>query len=722
MAKPKKSKFKSETLGKSSDRSLAVAKGNKKGQTKKSSGKTLAETSNSVFSEKLRNFQANSHESRSSHEATSENLQEVSIDAEDDTNIDPGKGVNCEKSPENDVMKGFANSQPESGFVTPTSVDAFHKNPHQSLESIPKKTKTSQESFSSPRSQAKECFYINKLKERPKPVVEFQLKPHGEAISVRSENETVSYDEETTSQKEDVELKNFVDKLKQLRDFPSWHELDLNEEVAEEKAVHISGSIRDPSAVSSTGMADTETDHESVSEAQSSPLKLSAHSLAAVSSSEIEESDSFADDAELCVKFTEEEQAPFKQADFVFDSDEVEIAEHKIVPFELNPTICNFLAEIIDKVVAKAEKPERLLNQTLDKAKLMDALLEGADGHHIEHFINQYLTKRITDILVRRGKYSQVTPSKTADMNTNNQTRCRFALNELDFWLKREKLSIQVARDELQRLVVEENTKRTADDNLWQRLESLVNDTLLICPNVSDNLKMLAGNTIRRLSKMRDELSETRLNLILKQHTYSHIKMKIDKMDTISESLTMQKYLSVAAHVEILDRTLDSRNLSILKASNLINSKIHSVSHLRCRRKTLTRKLTAAQCVLESLKRQFKALRVKAYRCNKTHNKLLSELGNVRHKGGIMLYPLLIADYDQTVEAVGRKRSEIEALRAQHDSLLERLTAIEETRRMSLEKHRQSRSQLRTSTLVERMERRGNISQHSTTFHSNFKN
>ncbi|XP_034666786.1 uncharacterized protein LOC117900504 [Drosophila subobscura] len=715
MARPKKSKSKSETLGKSSVRS--GSKGNKKGQTKKSSGKTLAETSNSVFSEKFRNIQANTQESRSSHEATSENLQEVSIDPGDGTNIDPGKGVNFEQSPENDLIKGFTNSQPESGFVTPTFHDAFHKNPHKSLESIPKKTKTSQETFSSPRSQATDFFYINKLKRRPKPVVEFQLKPQAEAISVRSENETVSDDEENTSQREDVELKNYVDMLNQLRDFPSWHELQLNEEVAEEKAADMSGSLRDPSAVSSTGMADTETDHESVSEAQPSPLKLSAHSLAAVSSSEIEESDSFADDAE-----DEDEQAPFKQADLVFDSDEVEIAEHKIAPFELKPTICNFLDEIIGKVVAKAEKPERLLNQTLDKAKLMAALLQGADGHRIEHFINQYLTKRITDILVRRGKYSQVTPSKTAEMNTNNQRRCRFALNELDYWLKREKLSKQAARDELQRLGIEENTKRTQDDNLWQRLERLVDDTLLICPNVSDNLKMLAGNTIRRLSKMRDELSEARLNLILKQHTYSHIKMKIDKMDTISESLTMQKYLSVAAHVEILDRTLDSRNLSILKASNLINSKIHSVSHLRCRRKTLSRKLTAAQCLLESLKRQFKALRVKAYRCNKRHNKLLSELGNVRHQGGIMLYPLLMADYDQTVEAAGRKRSEIEALRAQHDSLLERLTAIEATRRMSLEKHRESRSQLRTSTLVERMERRGNISQHSTTFHSNFKN
>ncbi|SPP82213.1 uncharacterized protein LOC117584111 [Drosophila guanche] len=667
-----------------------MAKSNKSKSKSETLGHTLVETSHSVFSEKFRNFQANSHE------ATSENLLEVSkkkrqlhaIDAEDDTNDD------FEKSPEIDLIKGLPNSQPENE-------DALHINPHKSPESS-----------SSPKSQATECFYINKLKQRPKSVVEFQLKPQADAVSLRSENEAVASDEENTSQtgyEEAVELKNYVELLNQLRDLPSCHELELQEGVDQEKAVSIPGSIRGRSAANSTGMADTDTDQESVSEAQPSPLGLSAHSLAEVSSSEIEQSDSFADDAELSVKFTEDEPAPLKQADFVFDSDEVQIIEDEIVPLELNPTICNFLDEIIDKVVAKAEKPERLLNQTLDKAKLMDALLAEADGYRFEHFTNQYLSNRITDILVRRGKYSLVTPSKNAEMNKNNQSRCRFALNELDYWLKREQLSVQVARDEVQRLVSEEDNRRTQDDNLWQRLESLINDTLLVCPNFSDNLKILAANTTRRLSKMRDELSETRLNLILKQHTYSHIKMKIHKMDTISEHLTMHKYLSVEADVENLDRTLESRNLSILKASNLINSKIHSVSHLRCRRKTLSRKLTAAQCILESLKNQFKALRVKAYRCNKTHNKLLSDLGNVRHKGGIVLYPLLIADYDQTVEAVGTKRSEMEALRAQHDSLLERLAAIEETRRMSLTKHRQSRNQLRTSTLVERMERRGNF-------------
>ncbi|XP_026844456.1 uncharacterized protein LOC6588835 isoform X3 [Drosophila persimilis] len=174
-------------------------------------------------------------------------------------------------------------------------------------------------------------------------------------------------------------------------------------------------------------------------------------------------------------------------------------------------------------------------------------------------------------------------------------------------------------------------------------------------------------------------------------------------MDTISENLTMHRYLSVEAQVENLSRTLESKNLSIVKSSSLINSKLHSVSHLRCRRKALSRKLSAAQCILGSLRQNFQDLRLKAYRCNTKHNKLYKCLDDVRYQGGIMLYPQLMTDYDQTLELFAKKRSEIEVLRAEHDILIERIEKIEEELRITLKNRKGSRNQLRASTLVDRM-------------------
>ncbi|XP_026844455.1 uncharacterized protein LOC6588835 isoform X2 [Drosophila persimilis] len=324
-----------------------------------------------------------------------------------------------------------------------------------------------------------------------------------------------------------------MDILNQIRDLPNWNELDetatvdFSEEIHEVKAEDPSGKFRDPLAAVSTDLnlakGDTETDHEGLSEAQPSQQKLSRLSLSVISSSEIEESDSFDDD--LSFKTIFEVPRPVKRTSLVFDLEEgkSEVIV-KVNPCELNSMVYDFLDELICKVIDVTTKPERLTHRVLDKEKLMDTLLAEANKHHLEQIINQNLSKRITDILVRRCKYSLVKPDTNEITKENNRVRCLSALNELDYWLKREKQSTEIARNEVERNVIEENTKRTEDDEQFQRLENLINSTILNCQNVSDHLKILTRNIIRRLRKMRDELSETRLNLILKQHTYSHIK------------------------------------------------------------------------------------------------------------------------------------------------------------------------------------------------------
>ncbi|XP_002132594.3 uncharacterized protein [Drosophila pseudoobscura] len=777
MPKSKKAKSKSETLGKSSNRSHAIAKGNKVQLRKKSPGKTVPGTSKSVFSprntppspsahEKVQKIHAYSHESIQKNSSTQKQIKSQkhsedekqrsplhANDPEDDTNPFPDQGISLVKLSDNviygedehiyeDGSKVSLSSNPKSGFSTPTILDAktsvisnvtfekkhhavrpktsLHKKPKGSTVSIHKRPQATQESIhkKAKKLERNDAFSIHLLKKRPKPEVDIQWKAPDDNISVRSENaggDEVRKPDHTNSEtgdKKNLEITSYMDILNQIRDLPNWNELDetatfdFSEEIHEAKAEDPSGKFRDPLAAASTDLnltkGDTETDHEGLSEAQPSQQNLSRLSLSAISSSEIEESDSFDDD--LSFKTIFEVPGPVKRTSLVFDLEEgkSEVVV-KVSPCELNIMVYDFLDELICKVIDVTTKPERLTHRVLDKEKLMDTLLAEANKHHLEQIINQSLSKRITDILVRRCKYSLVKQDTNEITKENNRVRCLSALNELDYWLKREKKSTEIARNEVERNVIEENTKRTEDDEQFQRLENLINSTILNCQNVSDHLKILTRNIIRRLRKMRDELSVTRLNLILKQHTYSHIKTKVEEMDTISENLTMHRYLSVEAQVENLSRTLESKNLSIVKSSSLINSKLHSVSHLRCRRKALSRKLSAAQYILGSLRQKFQDLRLKAYRCNTKHNKLYKCLDDVRYQGGIMLYPQLMTDYDQTLELFAKKRSEIEVLRAEHDILIERIETIEEELRITLKNRKGSRNQLRASTLVDRM-------------------
>jgi len=109
----------------------------------------------------------------------------------------------------------------------------------------------------------------------------------------------------------------------------------------------------------------------------------------------------------------------------------------------------------------------------------------------------------------------------------------------------------------------------------------------------------------------------------------------------------------------------------------LVKTKIHTISHLRCRRKLLNRKFREAKDELRERQKRQIALRDEVYNCNLTHNKLLDQIKEVRREGGIMCYPKLLADFDRTEKFIAIKQASIVELKTQHDNLLKRIEKIE---------------------------------------------
>nr|AAL25516.1 SD07295p [Drosophila melanogaster] len=274
-------------------------------------------------------------------------------------------------------------------------------------------------------------------------------------------------------------------------------------------------------------------------------------------------------------------------------------------------------------------------------------------------------------------KYSLVTPSSRSYINESQRSRYLGALNELDHWLNRTRQAEQMHLAEKERLLSELERMQREDNEKIERLEEIFRRTLLRDSQPSERLRFVTETALKQMRAKRDALSATRLILIIRQHDNSYIKKKVDEIEAISGEVKLETYLSADNDVQQMVTTLNNKNAELERMCTLVKNKIHTISHLRCRRKLLNRKFREAKDELRERQKRKIALRDEVYNCNLTHNKLLDQIKEVRREGGIMCYPKLLADFDRTEKFIAIKQASIVELKTQHDNLLKRIEKIE---------------------------------------------
>ncbi|KMY89762.1 uncharacterized protein LOC6731985 isoform X3 [Drosophila simulans] len=337
----------------------------------------------------------------------------------------------------------------------------------------------------------------------------------------------------------------------------------------------------------------------------------------------------------------------------------------------------SYLDGLIEKVVDIFVNTEYLRKKNLDKSKLMNRLLKEVDDHHWESRDNNWLTKRLTEHHLRRFKYSLVTPSSRSHINESHRRRYMGALNELDHWLHRTRQAEQMHLAERERLLAELERMQLEDNEKVERLEEVFRSTILRGTQPSERLRLVTETALKHMRAKRDALSATRLILIIKQHDNSYTKKKVDEIEAISGEVKLETYLSADNDVQQMVTTLNHKNAELERMCTLVKTKIHTISHLRCRRKLLNRRFREAKDELRERRKRQIALRDEVYNCNLTHNKLLDQIKEVRREGGIMCYPKLLADFDRTEKFIAIKQESIEELKTQYDNLLRRIDKIE---------------------------------------------
>ncbi|XP_052852843.1 uncharacterized protein LOC128262557 [Drosophila gunungcola] len=482
----------------------------------------------------------------------------------------------------------------------------------------------------------------------------------------------------------DLNIRRRFELLQGLRDIPDLEELgaiatpDLEQWIAvKEEDPLDAGRFRSPLARHSTSTLNsplTEPENEGITEAAWPPnFEPDAISLSLISTSELEYDDG---------SYWEPQRSPKLSLGPTFISDSFGTYEksqpNSLVTLTIYEDVENYLAGLIEKVVEGFGNADaNVRTESLDKGKLLDRLVEEVDDNYWERYENEYLTKRLTEHHLRRSKYSLITPSTNASHNEANRRRHLSALYELDHWLQREREAEDIHMAERDRLLAELEQKQSEDEAQVEELEELIRRNILRRAQPSDRLKFIAENTLRQMRKKRDEMSEVRLVLIIKQHNNSLIEQKLNELETISEEVTMDTYLSTETDVHQLAHVLDTRNAELHRMHDKIKNKVHSISHLRCRRKLLSRKFLEVKKELRNKQTQQLALRDKLFTRNIIHNKLLAKIKEVRFKAGIMCYPKLLDDFDQTEKFILEKQDRVKELKAQHDILLRRIDIVE---------------------------------------------
>ncbi|XP_037712476.1 uncharacterized protein LOC119548891 isoform X2 [Drosophila subpulchrella] len=502
----------------------------------------------------------------------------------------------------------------------------------------------------------------------------------GEDEKTDSEDAITSMRESQMSVSSDSNIRMRLTLLHSLRSIPNWDELSTTSSIGKMKTEKEDdedlGRFRDPLTSNSNSLGDSIQSTELEYEEILPPDDPDVQSLSSISASDFESDDDSDWESEktklkssLIPTFTEISSGSW--------SSQASTHVRSHVTFPIEQVVQSYLNGLIEKVVYKFENPVYLREKSLDKSKLLERLLKEVDDNTWEKYENELLTKRLTEHYLRRFKYSLITPSKGFSVNEAHRGRYMSALFELDLWLQREREAEEIYMAERDRLLGELEQMQSEDNERIEEMEQVIRKTIFCLPQASDRLKFVTETALSQMRKKRDLMSETRLVLIIKQHNNAYIKQKIDETETISGEVKMDTYLSTETDVQQLSNTLANRNAELHRMYALIKSKIHTTSHLRCRRKLLSRKFLVAKAELRKKQQQHLTLRDQLYTSNLKHNKLHAKIKEVRQKGGIMCYPKLLADFDLTVNLIMMKRDRVQELKEQHDSLLRKIDKLE---------------------------------------------
>ncbi|KAL7725733.1 hypothetical protein ACLKA6_018563 [Drosophila palustris] len=353
----------------------------------------------------------------------------------------------------------------------------------------------------------------------------------------------------------------------------------------------------------------------------------------------------------------------------IFDTEDLE--QRKI--FE---GICiQFIDDVIGRVVSKCEEESVRFKRLLDKEKMWHALRSLMDQLSDEHLLHDKLEKATTEHFMRKKRFVFIKTPKQFD--SINYNRLKSALIEYDRNLEIEEETNKKVQSQVADLQVELNKEQNTCEQKLNEIEQIIRQTLLQNDNF-DHLKSVVENVIKNMSKVRNEVSDMRRELLYTQHRFADMINKSEALEDLGYGLKMREYLTRQADAQVLLLKIDERNADLKRLHMKINYDVHALAHVRCKEQMCRRTNNRMKAKLVNCITSKNELREQIYQGKLKHNAIIREINKLKNDGTLLQYPVLLKDFDNTVDEMRAKRESVEKLRMIHNNLVQRIKVVEQ--------------------------------------------
>ncbi|XP_065365837.1 uncharacterized protein LOC135958844 [Calliphora vicina] len=316
-----------------------------------------------------------------------------------------------------------------------------------------------------------------------------------------------------------------------------------------------------------------------------------------------------------------------------------------------------FLNELINKAVEIAEyaSPERILQQNLDKRKLLIDLANKFPVYYTEKSCCGFLNRQIVQHFRRKKSFRSIMEDNPKTLQQDKQ-KLNNAKTHLDEIMAKEMKLLSSSKNLHEELKAQYEQLKEEGESKIKIFESKVRKQL-----GRDNwpkMNVIIDQLLLRMNKYRNEVSEVRFALFLQQHTQARLTELLSKLEDLGNGLNMNDFSNLQAETQALDKKIEERNAELNKLYTHCRNDLHTLAHYRQKQEMLCSTITIQSSFLDTLVENKSVLRERLHVLKLKRNRLHAQIKKLSAQGGLLDKPVLMFDYDNTVER-GRQQKEI---------------------------------------------------------------
>ncbi|XP_050324003.1 coiled-coil domain-containing protein 96-like [Bactrocera neohumeralis] len=334
-----------------------------------------------------------------------------------------------------------------------------------------------------------------------------------------------------------------------------------------------------------------------------------------------------------------------------------------------------FLKELIVEVVEKSEyvDPNIFLRQHLDKASLIEEITKKMKLLEVEQKARSFLNRRVAEFFYRKGQYRVFTDDPPETI-LDEMNKLKDATNKLDQMLCREEDLKSSTQQEIANTQQDVSVLQIKNQEKLQEFEELVKKSLA---KKGEHLTLEVDKDLRKMAKLREEISDARYILVQKQHSNATLSEQLKKLENLGNNFQMREFESLQNECQALDKKIEERNAELVRSRVRCNADLHVLGHLKEKQAMIRSKIKIQKSCLAMLQAQKYTARKCIFDSKKQRSEMRKEIKELSYQCGLLDKPALMLDFDNTVEQINIVMEKVDKLRNKHDEILRKIVKLE---------------------------------------------